>query len=575
MQRRTDRVRAHGLEWLTVEQFAATIRALDIERSRHPDALGSEELVKDNTVRTVMRMADPLAPEGPGLYLKRYKFRDLGDRLKHLVLPAKPVREWRVCRALQAAGIPTCDVLAIALRRKRGLLREGFLLSTEVAGALSLPRFWREELAGGGASAEQRAREVVAEMAALTAALVEGGFYHHDYHAGNLLIRPEAPAGSRLHVVDLHSVRLRRPGRRGLLRMLGMLSGFVHLEESPPLREAFTRQFLACWHGGLGAGEAAVAHWSQRIARSRAALRRRHLRSRTRRCLVHSTLFTIEEAEGYVVHRRRDFALAAALEAVACHRSAVDGGADGAQVLHKGRRTEVSICPCEAVPPFDVSRPAPSRKRGPGRVCVKCFRRDDFIARIKDALRLRRRARWSWTAARGFSVRGIPAARPLALLEQRSTAGGGPDYLIVEALENDGSLGALAAEGLPRGTPRRRLGRRVAQLLDRLATEEVYHPDTKPTNFLARRTDGDFKLWLVDMDRARFDTRFGRGLWIKCLARLNAGLPADITLLDRMRCLRECGRGRWEGRERLEIARRVYCTSLAYRPAWLGTRPPP
>jgi hypothetical protein len=102
-----------------------------------------------------------------------------------------------------------------------------------------------------------------------------------------------------------------------------------------------------------------------------------------------------------------------------------------------------------------------------------------------------------------------------------------------------------------------------------MAEEEVYHPDTKPTNFLVRLDGEGCRLWLVDLDRAKLNTRFGRKRWIKCLARLNAGLPARITLLDRMRCLRKCDRGRWGAEERLRIARDVYEMSLKRRPKWL------
>jgi hypothetical protein len=290
---------------------------------------------------------------------------------------------------------------------------------------------------------------------------------------------------------------------------------------------------------------------------------------------VRSTLFTVDKTDGFQVHRRRDFPMTAALEVVRLHNEAVAGGAEGAEVLHTGRRTEVTLCRCGALPPFDVNRPAPPEQVGPGWVCVKSFRRPSLAERWKDVWRARSRAKVAWIASRGFDVRAIPAARPLALLESRSKLSGRPDYLITEALDNDGSLGALAFRDLPTGSKRRQLGRETARLLNLLAREEVYHPDTKPTNVLVKNVDGELRLWLVDLDRAKFEARLTRSRWVKCLARLNAGLPAQVSLLDRMRCLRECGRGRWDARERLRIARRVYRSSLGQRPAWLGQRQPP
>ncbi len=84
-----DTVQAHGLTWLVVREFAPTLPRLDLERARHPYVLTPGEYVKDNTVRTVLRVPDPDRPDGPGLYVKRYKFRGRAERLK----PAPPSPE--------------------------------------------------------------------------------------------------------------------------------------------------------------------------------------------------------------------------------------------------------------------------------------------------------------------------------------------------------------------------------------------------------------------------------------------------------------------------------------------------
>jgi len=552
------------MRWLVVREFADVLPRLDLERARRPEALGAEEHVKDNTVRTVMRLADPARPDGPGLYVKRYKFRSRAERLKHLLLPTKPRVEWRACRALRRAGIPTCDVLAIAVRRRWGLAREGFLVSREVAGAVSLPAFLRERT-----TEADEARALIDELADLTVRLARAGLYHSDYHAGNLLIRPDAPPGERLFVVDQHSIHRRRPTRRRLLGMLAMLTRSLDLpgasaDDPEPLLAAFLRH----WRGLEEAPAELVARWSGRLARVRRRQHRRHMRSRTRRCLVESSLFTIETAGGFRVHRRRDFPLRAALDAVWRHTDAVRDARPGDGVLHKGRRTEVTVCRCDAVPPFDRGQPAPPRMLKQGNVCVKSFRRDSLVERLKDVMRLRSRALTMWVAARGFRVRGVPAARSFALLESRWKLPGTPDYVVMEALDNDGTLGDLAARGPLDEADRRRLGEAIAGLFNQLADQNVYHPDTKPTNILVKRAGREFRLWLVDLDRARFDTTVTRGRWVKCLARLNAGLPGQIGLLDRMRCLRLCSRDRWDFAERLRIARDVYTLSLTRRVAW-------
>jgi hypothetical protein len=114
------------------------------------------------------------------------------------------------------------------------------------------------------------------------------------------------------------------------------------------------------------------------------------------------------------------------------------------------------------------------------------------------------------------------------------------------------------------------LVRAVADLLNRMAEERVYHPDTKPGNILVQVRGDEFQLYLVDLDRLRFDARISRTRWIKILARLNSQMPASVSLLDRMRCLRGCSRGRWGDRERRELALRIYRLSLARGAAWLS-----
>jgi len=559
------------MEWLTVQEFAATIPRFDVVRSRHPESLSQDELVKDSMARTVLRLPDPGETEGPGLYLKRYKFRSLRERIKHLFVPTKPATEWRVCRALQAAGIPTCDVLAVAVRRRWGLPREGFLVSREIPGAVDLKQLLEVRLPDIEKERLGFGREVIDELAKLTARLADGGFEHRDYHRGNILVRPDAPAGERLCVLDLHRIRRGPVGRPGMVRMLAALAGS---SLRPPLPHEYSYAFLSAvlrnWQGGPAPSPKETTFLLYHVRRRQRKLRRRRMKSRTRRCLVESTMFTRDRAGDFVIHRRRDFPVDAALRAIEAHRSAIAGDDGAGRVCRKGRRTEVTVCPCEAVPPLDVSRPAGPEEVKRGEICVKAFRRDSVWAGLKDLLRPRGRARSAWIAAQGFAVRGVPAARPLALLESRSKLTGRPDYLITEALENDGDLGELALSGhLPTGEGRRALGRAIAELLNALEEKGAYHPDTKPTNFLVRETDGEFHLWLVDLDRVRFGGPFTWIQWVKLLARLNAGLPADVTVLDRLRCLRRTRWGECDRRQRLKLAREVYQLSLTRRPVWL------
>jgi len=537
------KLRAHGVLWTAAPQFAAAVPKLDMERIRQPERLGPEALVKDGRRRSVLRLPDPDMPEGRGIYVKRYKFPALRRRILHALWPTQPIREWQRALALRRAGIPTPEPLAAGVRTRCGMPVEGFFISREVPDAETL----RECI---HCRPELRA-ELLEELVGLTARLLEAGFSHSDYHVANLLVQPAAPPGQRIQILDLHSARRARTGWRSLAQTVGrLMRSMLHHGVSRRERLAFSRGLLE----RLGVrSEAALARRSAALEALAGRLYRRRMRGRMRECLRQGPEVCRERAAGFLVHRARGFQLRDALEAVTAHRAALDGGGAGPKVLRRGTRTEVTLCPLA----------------GGRTVCVKAFRRDGAFERLKDLFRPRSRARQAWVAAWGLQVRRLPAARPLALLESRPVMAGRPDYLVTEALESDGNLFEFLTRRTPDAALRRRLGAAIAGLLRRLDDTGVRHPDMKPTNVLAKKSGVDLRLWLVDLDRARFDRRMSRRHWVKCLAQLNAGLPAAVTVLDRLRCLRELARGRWGAAERLGIARAVYRTSLRRRPAWL------
>ena len=554
-------------EWVAVEGFAHMLERLDWQRVRRVDELSEDELVKDNTVRTVVRLDDPTNPEGTGYYVKRYKFKRSTDCVKYLVRPTKARQEWNICGQLKQAGIPTCDVLAMSHSKSGPFYREAFLVSREIAGTVELKDFveqkqWRQPGAPGK-------MEIVRELADLSGQLARKGFYHKDYHSGNILVRPSAPAGSRLFVLDLHSIYKKRAvGRRHALRMLAFLgTSFSDEQVNDRERLRFLLRFLQRWKGQAWLNRGRAIQWARLARKAVRGHHRRHMRSRTKRCVKESSMFTGHARPPYTVHRRRDMPADYALQAAEMHSRILSGESSEGKLCKNGTRTEVTLCPLPGVPPADPDRPVPEDELTSGAVCVKSFFPRSVGERLKDAFRWRSRARAAWVALRGAAVRGIPVPRPLALLE-RGRLSSDRDFLIMEAVNDGQNLEDLVSSPLPRHE-RVRLCKTLANLLETLQKENVYHPDMKPTNVLVERNEAGFDLYLIDMGRVRFESEGGRERWIRYLAQLNAGLPGQITLLDRMRFLRECGRGRWNARERREIATAVYEKSLERNPKWL------
>jgi len=549
-QRKFIALRAHGVNWRVAPDFADVLMTMDIEKVRHPDRLSEQELIKDNKMRTVVRLPHPVRPEGPALYVKRYKMRGIGLKLKHLILPTQAVRECRASQALISHGIPTCKVVAFAERRRMLLPSEEFLISVEIPKTVTMRQF---ALDGGWRAANRAFRqELLEEMAGIVVRMVRSRIAHGDLHVGNILLNKDEQVGRRLSIVDLHRVHLNCSSRHGLVRMFRFLaaSSRKYGVESPD-RVRFIHLVLEELKAPAELTEDELRRWVARVRASWRKQDRRYKRHQTRICLVECNQFAHDSTPDFKVWRHKDFPLDAALSAVRCHQETVEGRGKG-QLRKRGNRAQVTLCSAR-----------------PGQlVCVKAYLRPKTKSRIKDLLRRRSRARMAWIAHRGLFVRGVPAAQGLALLESTHKLSGQPDYLVAEALPVEGRLDQVAPGLPPAGAARRELAKVVADLFRRLADSKVRHPDTKATNILVGRNGARFNAWFTDLDRLKFEKPWPRARWIRHLAHCNARIPTGATLLDRMRCLREIGRGRWTAGERTHLARDIQMDTPNHDPVW-------
>lgn len=556
------RVEAHGLNWRAVRDFADELEALDINKVRNPHGEPGVELVKDSLYRTVVRMASPSEGGSAGVFVKRIKLDRFGRRLKALVRGTQAAREWKVSRAMIRRGIPTSRVLAMAENRDGLFCQEAFLISRELPNAVTVRNYLKS--IRGSRDAQRRRRELVEEMASLLVRMIDRGIGHGDLHVGNVMINPNAPRGERLYVLDVHRVKVGGPGRRGIIRMMVYLADSTsQLGVGPLERLRFLRRVLRAWRGRAADEGDRLRRWARRVERAWKRRHRRHMRSRTKRCVEQSSEFTCGRSGGFRIYRRRCFPVDKALEAVRGHLGTDEGAESGCDVRKDGPRTKISRCVLSS-----------------GReIFIKAFKRDSLWDRVKGVFRPKGRAMKAWIAHRGLEVRGIPQARALCLLESNNKLGGEPDYLITEAVEGGTDLQELARGQSP-NHPRheelclsdmeiRALGESVAGLFRDMAAARVRHGDMKPSNIVVGIEKDEFGLSLVDLDSVKFEEEWKRRHWVLHLAQCNAGLDAGISPLQRMRSLRTIGRNRWTASERLSIAREVLEMSMGRDPMWL------
>ncbi|HEY5657287.1 MAG TPA: lipopolysaccharide kinase InaA family protein [Myxococcota bacterium] len=287
-----ERYRAAGFDWKVRRGFRpgvdALCRALD-----DPGRLEGGVCVKANAARSVWRVA--LA--GRTVYVKRYHVRGWRERLKYRIVPPRAEAEWRAAVGLGEAGIEAVEPLAVGLAHRDGWLTDAFFVAAEAPG-VPYSEFLAA-LRGDAEAVEALLRATVALHERLRAA----GVFHPDLHGGNMLGRLEG-GEPRIALVDLHSIhRRRRVGRRARRRMRAKLAHSLWRT----LREDEFEYALR-----LLAPADAV-----RLRLQVERLERARLRSRSRRCMLHSSGFTHERAGDWKIWRRREVAADALLALVA------------------------------------------------------------------------------------------------------------------------------------------------------------------------------------------------------------------------------------------------------------------
>lgn len=220
------------------------------------------ELAKQKDGRRTLRFT----LEGRGLFLKYHPgpgWREIVRNLLQLRLPVLDAgQEYRALLRLAARGVPSLSPVGYGVCGASPATRRSFLVTEEIAPAVSLERFcsrWR------GAPPGARARRLLIErIAQLVRDMHAAGVNHRDLYLCHVLLEPQTletareAAAVRLHLIDLHraQIRARVPrrwavkdlgglwysardcglGRRDLLRFLRVYFG------PRPLREALRRE---------------------------------------------------------------------------------------------------------------------------------------------------------------------------------------------------------------------------------------------------------------------------------------------------------------------------------------------
>ena len=441
-------------------------------------------------------------PGGRRIFLKRDRTKGGLEYLKYLFLPSKARKEWAIAVELEKRNLPVPQPLGWMEKTRLGVVRESYYLSE--ARGTGLTAFDTPE--------QLRAPSIIEHLARHTKTFHDGGLYHRDFHAGNLLWENDS-----LLLTDLHSASI-----LGTLSLRKRLWNLTHLFHSA--REAWgekeQREFLDVYFGGEAPALRRNTEFLQRIHRGMDRLQKRQWRSRTKRCLKNSTEFSFEKEGNLTVFRRRDFSLDELRAVVEGHRSLVREKPEG--LTKHSPKVIVSLT-----------------QRGGKKFAVKHFCYPCLWDRLKDLLR-RSKGRKAWIGGNGLKARGISSVQPLALVETGHWLGPKESFFLMETLEGSQELDRYVLQGFGDFRRKRIFIRAFAGWLADLYNKNIYHKDMKTCNFLVVEKQRSWDFHLLDLEDVRFGQRMTERKLFKNFFQLNTSTPRLISRTDRLRFAKEC-----------------------------------
>ena len=456
------------------------------------------EVIKESKLRFAAIFS---LPNGRKIYFKRDITNGWREALKYLLLPSKGRKEWFVAFQLQKRNLGIPHPFGWMEKVRRGFVKESYYLSEAIGSGVSLIED----------AAVLRESLWMDELAKTVRKIHNAGLFHKDLHAGNFLWN-----GQSLFLTDLHRAKIVRS--LSLNQQLWNLSQLFHSlrpiwEEGDHLRfiETYLEEnpFYLQKKGEL----------TQKVHSLMDRLQKRQWRSRTKRCLRESTEFSILKDRGIHYYYRRDFPLDRLGKVIEEH-------------LRIARERPSALV--KQSPEVLIS----ILNDGRNRICVKQFRYPHFLNSFKEHFR-RSKGLKAWVAGNGLIMRGIPALKPMALMESRNWLGLRESFFLIEAPETDQELDRYILKGFEDFKEKRLFIKTFAQWLTHFHKMGLYHRDMKTCNILVSKSGESCNFHLLDLEDLLLDERVDEMRLFRNFLQLNTSTPKIITKADRFRFFKE------------------------------------
>ncbi len=520
-----------GLKFNPENIFA---RAADFQKE--PEVL----VINENNVRVSMLL--PVEQNLPQqVFIKIYKQRDRQDALKSFFIPSKAKSEWQAINIFLAKGIPVPRPLAFGELRKSGVLLSSCLIMEAVPDAVTLNEFNKKYCSGRlSREAILLKRKVIKILAGLISALHAKGVFYRDLHGGNILLTTGMQKTIKIIFVDLHKAKF----YHALAQSKRIFDLAKFLQTSQP-RKTDALRFILSYAENDRHFMAALKNNIRKIQTKAFKIEYRHLKSRTKRCVIKSSGFIINKTKNLQIFLRREYKREFDLikDRIINNQNQADN------ILQESEKSKLYW--------LTVNSASPNNK-----ICIKKDLSQGFLLPLKNLLR-KSRAEKSWIASNGLSVRGIPTPHSIALIKHRRGRLNSEYYFICKYLPRAERLNNFVLDNFRVTLPDIRkdkdqfitmLARKIREIHDK----GVYHADLKSDNILIeKQSKGSCEIFFVDLDRVSFYKKLSTKKIINNLSQINASVADCITLRDRIKFFMLYAKGSRLMSHRKKIYRRI------------------
>jgi tRNA A-37 threonylcarbamoyl transferase component Bud32 len=440
-------------------------------------------------------------PNGRRIFFKRDITKGWLESFKYLFLPTKAKKEWFIANQLKKRNLNIPQPFGWMEKVHWGFVKETYYLSEAIGSGVSLiedPAMIREG-------------SLVDELAKTVRKIHDAGLFHKDLHAGNFL-----RDGQSLFLTDLH----RAKNTRGLSlnQRLWNLSQLFH-SLRPIWEDSDHLRFIEKYFEGNPFYLQEKRELIQKVHSLMDHLQKRQWRSRTKRCLMESTEFSILKERDIHYYHRRDFPIDHLKKVIEEHLRLVREGPSA--LVKQSSDVLVSIV-----------------NDGRNRICVKQFRYPLFLDSFKEHFRHSKGLK-SWVAGNGLITRGIPSLKPMALMKSRNWLGLRESFFLIEASETDQELDRYILKGFEDFKEKRLFIKAFTQWLSHFHKMGLYHRDMKTCNILVSKDGATWNFRLLDLEDILLDEKVDERKLFKNFLQLNTSTPNIITRADRFSFFRK------------------------------------